>query len=136
MLRFLLLRPLRRKAAKALCDILVQCDVQNQIEMMLDEGTPITREGQIIADSIKLMRTTVNPRTFFARCEDIAVMEERVMGIPSEFTADGELMTLMQTELIDRIVSGGRPLDIMEPYLDRLTEDALRHYRAVTDAAG
>ena len=93
-----------------------------------------SRHYEIAAESIDLIRTTRNPRTFFGRCDDVAAYEERITGQSSAFLADTALQTALQMELIDRLAAADRQttlLESMQPYLDRLTEAALAHYEAV-----
>ena len=127
MLEFLMLRRFRRKAAKELVEFAAKQEAFR--------ANVAQRPGDIMADSFELVQTTLSPRTFFGRCDDIAAVEERVMGCPSEFAADVELLTWLQTEFIDRLVAAGRYRALHEymlPYIDRLTEEALEHYQSVT----
>ena len=91
-----------------------------------------TRYLEIAGESMQLLESTLNPQTFFGRCDDIAFSEERITGKTSEFLRDTELLTRLQIGLIDRVSDTGRVAALkegMEPYIDRLTDKALVHYR-------
>ncbi|MBR5537925.1 MAG: hypothetical protein IKU58_08500 [Clostridia bacterium] len=90
-----------------------------------------SRHYEVAAESMDLIRATLNPRTFFGRCDDVAACETRITGQPSAFLADTELQTALQIEFIDRVIAAGRQ-ETMLPYIERLTEEALAHYRSVT----
>ena len=88
------------------------------------------RHYDIADESITLIKTTLNPRTFFGRCSDVAVAEERITGQPSEFLND----TALQIDSIDRAVAAGRQEILraaMQPYVERLTKEARIYYESV-----
>ena len=89
-----------------------------------------TRHVEIASDSLKLVRSTLNPKTFFGRCDDIAAAEERLTGT-STFKDDLDVQTALQIEFIDRVIAAGRAKSFkaeMAAYEWRLTPDAMLHY--------
>ena len=93
-----------------------------------------SRHLEIAGESMELLQSTLNPRTFFGRCDDIAFSEERITGKASQFLQDTELLTKLQLDFIDRMSDAGRIAALkegMQPYIGRLTDAALAHYRRV-----
>ena len=89
------------------------------------------RHYEIASDSMELLQKTLNPKTFFGRCDDIAFSEARITGAPSAFLQDTALLTELQIGLIDRLRDAGRLVSAAEslaPYLGRLTDEALEYY--------
>ena len=98
--------------------------------MELANAVASTRHVEIASESLNLVRSTLNPKTFFGRCEDIAVAEERLTGT-STFRDDIEIQTALQIEFIDRALASGKAQAFkssMENYTHLLTPDALIHY--------
>ena len=92
------------------------------------------RHYEIAEESIALIKTTLNPRTFFGRCSDVAAAEERITGKPSKFLNDTMLQTALQMDFVDRMVAAGRRetlREAMQPYVDRLTPEARLYYDSV-----
>ena len=103
--------------------------------MKIADAAASTRHAEIAADSLTLVRSTLNPKTFFGRCDDIAVAEERLTGT-STFREDIEIQTALQIEFIDRVIAAGRVdsfKESMSNYEHRLTPDALLYYIMKTD---
>ena len=90
-----------------------------------------TRQYQIACESARILETTLNPRSFFGRCDDIAYTEERANGRPSEFREDTAVQTQLQVDFIDRLIAAGRQSvldEAMDTYHDRWTKEALLYY--------
>ena len=90
------------------------------------------RHYQIAQDSARLLETTLNPRTFFGRCDDIVIAEECVTGKKSVFQADTARHTRLQIAFIQRLIDAGKQdvLDeAMQTYRDRWTAGALAYYQ-------
>ena len=90
-----------------------------------------TRHYQIAQDSARLLETTLNPRTFFGRCDDIVIAEECMTGKKSAFQADTARHTRLQIAFIQRLIAAGRQSvldDAMQTYRDRWTAGALAYY--------
>lgn len=85
------------------------------------------RHLKIIDDSIELLKVTLNPSTFFGRCDDIAFSEEQINGKPSVFRDDAEFHSLIQIDFIDRLAAADR-LSALKEYESRLTDAARKHY--------
>lgn len=93
------------------------------------------RQVEIATDSLKLIRSTLEPKTFFGRCDDIAAVEEQLTGT-SAFRDDIPMQTALQIELIDRVIAAGRADTFrtsMADYEWRLTPDAMLHYAMKID---
>ena len=89
------------------------------------------RHYEIASESMELLKKTLNPKTFFGRCDDIAFSEMRITGAPSAFLQDTALLTELQIGLIDRLQDAGHLVSAAEslvPYLGRLTDEALEYY--------
>ena len=94
-------------------------------------ATANTRHYQIAQDSARILETTLNPRTFFGRCDDIANAEERFTGTPSRFRSDTAMHTRLQIAFIDRLIDAGKQTDLeeaMQTYHGRWTAAALAYY--------
>ena len=88
------------------------------------------RHLEIASDSLKLVRSTLNPKTFFGRCDDIVAAEVRLTGT-STFEDDLDVQTALQIEFIDRVIAAGRKEMFkasMTDYEWRLTPDAKLYY--------
>lgn len=94
-----------------------------------------TRHVEIASDSLKLVRSTLNPKTFFGRCDDIAAAEARLTGT-STFIDDIDVQTTLQIEFIDRVIAAGRTKSFkadMAAYEWRLTPEAMLYYAMKVD---
>lgn len=92
-----------------------------------------TRHYQIAQESAQILSSTLNPRTFFGRCDDIAYAEESVSGRMSRFRMDTQVHTQLQIAFIDRLIDADRRSVLDEAvrvYHDRWTEEALDYYEA------
>ena len=92
-----------------------------------------TRHYQIAQESAQILSSTLNPRTFFGRCDDIANAEESVSGRTSQFRIDTQVHTRLQIAFIDRLIDADRRNVLDEAvrvYHARWTEEALDHYEA------
>ena len=89
------------------------------------------RHYEIARESAHLLETTMNPRTFFGRCDDIALAEERVTGKASVFRTDTSRHTKLQIAFIQRLINSGKQTildDAMNTYQSRWTAAALEYY--------
>lgn len=92
------------------------------------------RHYEIAKESVELLRKTVYPKTFFGRCDDVALSEERMTGRPSKFKKDTALQTKLQIEFFDRAIAAGKK-DLlrteMPKYIGKLTPEAMAYYRGL-----
>ena len=91
-----------------------------------------SRHYQIAQDSARLLETTLNPRTFFSRYDDIVIAEKRVTGKKSAFQEDTARHTRLQIAFIQRLIDAERQSvlnDAMQTYRDRWTAGALAYYQ-------
>lgn len=98
----------------------------------LADAAVALRHYEISKESIELLRKTVNPRTFFGRCNDVAISEERVTGKPSKFKRNTQLQTKLQIEFLDRAIAAGKRellIESMPSYEDQLTPEAFLYYK-------
>ena len=81
-----------------------------------------------------ILRKTVNPRTFFGRCDDIVISEERITGRPSKFKKDTAIQTKLQIEFLDRAIAAGKAdllRESMPQYMEKLTPAARVYYKTL-----
>ncbi len=104
---------------------------KKKTEATLAETTTTYRHLEIAADSMQLIESTLNPSTFFGRCDDIAFSEEQITGEPSAFLLDTQLQTTLQIDFINRVLAAGRKHILetaMPKYAHKLTSEALSYY--------
>ena len=92
------------------------------------------RHYEIAKESMEILRKTVNPATFFGRCDDVAASEKRITGRPSKFRKDLALQTRLQIDFFDRAVAAGKAdllRQVMPKYAGKLTPAARAYYQTL-----
>ena len=105
--------------------------LSRRLKMRLANKATGVRHYEIAQESARLLETTMNPRTFFGRCDDIAFAEERVTGKASAFRADTVRHTKLQIAFIQRLIDAGKRAvldEAINTYENRWTAAAIDYY--------